>query len=214
MKIGTLGAGLVAQSFALKAMAAGHEIVFSNRRGPETLTGLVGEFGPQAHAATLEEAARQEIVLLAVPWANVEDTLNSLPAWHGQILIDATNALTEGGAEDFGQDSSSEMIARLAPGARVVKAMNAMFMENFRKDPVIGDLRRAMFISGNDRSAASDVADLFEDLGFAPVLLGSLARGGRMQAVGATLAGHDLFLPWPAPRSFPAFNGEPAEETA
>ena len=33
-----------------------------------------------------------------------------------------------------------------------------------------------------------------------------------MQAVGATLAGHDVHLPWPAPREFPAFNGETPEK--
>ena len=64
-----------------------------------------------------------------------------------------------------------------------------------------------VFVSGDDPAAVRQTADLFEDLGFAPVYLGSLAKGGRMQAVGATLAGHDLHLPWPAPRSFPAFNG-------
>ena len=214
MKIGTLGAGLVAQSFAERAISTGHEIVFSNRRGPESLSDLARKFGPRAHAGTLEEAARQDVVLLAVPWANVEDTLKKLPAWRDQILIDATNALTETGLMDLGDDSSSEIVARLAPGARVVKAMNAVFMENFRKEPMVENFRRALFISSNHRAAASKVADLFEGFGFAPVLLGSLAKGGRMQAVGATLAGHDLFLPWPAARSFPSFNGEHAEETS
>ena len=212
MRIGTIGAGEVAQSFAKKALSAGHEIVFSNSRGPQSLTSLVEAFGPGASAGTLEDAARQAMVVLCVPWLKVEETLQSLPSWDGQILIDATNGLTDEGAIDFEGDSSSEIVARLAPGARVVKAMNSLFMENFKEDPVSGNFRRAVFVSSDDRSAANDVADLFESFGFAPVLLGSLRKGGRMQAVRATLAGHDLHLPWPAPRAFPAFNGEPPQD--
>jgi len=214
MKIGTLGAGVVAQSFAKKALLAGHEVVFSNSRGPESLAALVQKFGPGTSAGTPAQAARQAMVLLSVPWSKVEDTLQSLPSWDGEILIDATNGLTDEGTIDFGDDSSSESVARLAPGARVVKAMNSIFMENFAKDPVSGDFRRAILVSSDDRSAANDVADLFESFGFAPLLLGSLGKGGRMQAVRATIAGHDLHLPWPAPRDFPAFNGEPRQDAA
>ena len=213
MRIGTIGAGEVAQAFARKALSASHEVVFSNRRGPESLSPLVEAFGPGASAGTLEEAARQPMVVLCVPWLKVEKTLQALPRWTGQIVIDATNGLTEEGAVDFGDDSSSEIVARLTPGARVVKAMNSLFMENFKKDPVFDNFRRAVFVSSDDRSAADEVADLFESFGFAPVLLGSLSKGGRMQAVRATLAGHDLHLPWPAPREFPAFNGEPPRGT-
>lgn len=94
------------------------------------------------------------------------------------------------------------------PGARVVKALNASFMANFAKPPIVGGMRRVAFVSGDDRAAKTTVADLLESFGFAPVDLGSLRDGGRIQGVGAPIAGHDFFLPWPAPRSFPAFNGE------
>jgi hypothetical protein len=60
-------------------------------------------------------------------------------------------------------------------------------------------MRRALFISGDDPGAQNLVADLFESFGFAPILLGTLAQGGRIQAVGGPIAGHDFFLPWPAP---------------
>lgn len=208
MRIGTIGAGNVAQSFARKAVAAGHEVALSNRSGPRALAELVRELAPKVSVTTPEEAATHDIVLLAVPWLKAEASLRSLPAWRGQILIDATNGFGEHGVIDFGDDSSSERIARIAEGARVVKAINAMFMENFEQEPARDGLRRALFISGDDTAANAEIADLFESFGYAPILLGSLKTGGRMQAIGATLAGHDLYLPWPAPRSFPAFNGE------
>lgn len=165
-----------------------------------------------ASAGTVEDVLSHPVVLLALPWPRVESVLQTLPTWRGQILIDPTNAFLSGnpadGLVDFQNSSSSERVAALAPGARVVKALNTIFMSNFAKLPMIGTLRRAAFLSGDDQDAKATVADLLESFGFAPVDLGTLRDGGRIQAVGATVAGHDFFLPWPAPRSFPAFNGE------
>ena len=208
MNIGIIGAGQVAQAFARKAIGAGHAVVLSNRRGPDSLAALVEGLGPLANAATPEEAVENPVVLLAVPWPEVDAALGSLPTWHGQILIDATNGFEDGGLVDFDGGSSSETVASLTPGARVIKAMNSLFMANFALEPVSNDFRRVVFVSGDDSAAKTEVADLFESFGFASIDLGTLRQGGRIQAVGAPLAGHDFFLPWPAPRSFPAFNGE------
>ncbi len=125
----------MAQSFARKAVAAGHEVVLSNRSGPAALEDALAALGPSVSLATPEEAARNEIVLLAVPWLKAETTLRGLQDWNDQILIDATNSFGERGVIGYGDDSSSERIARIAAGARVVKAMNAIFMENFAQDP-------------------------------------------------------------------------------
>jgi len=214
MKIGTIGAGTVAQAFARKAIAAGHEVAFSNSRGPASLAAVVAAFGERASAVPAAEAVGNDVVLLAVPWPTVNAALDGLPRWRGQILIDTTNAFADGtpagGLADLHGGSSSERVASLAPGARVVKAMNALFMTNFATEPTDGRFRRAMFLSGDDPEANATVADLFESFGFAPVDLGRLANGGRIQSVGAPIAGHDFYLPWPAPRSFPAFNGAQA----
>lgn len=209
MRIGVLGAGEVAQAFARHALAAGHEVVLSNRRGPESLGTVVRALGPGAAAARADEAADLPLVLLAIPWLQVEACLRGL-SWRGQVLVDATNAFgPEGEVMDLGGRASSEVVASLAPGARVVKALNSLFMSNYGQERTAAGLRRVVFLSGDDRAAVAEAGDLFQGLGFAPVNLGSLAQGGRMQAVGSTLAGHDFHLPWPAPRSFPAFNGEP-----
>src|SRR6267142_3862109 len=80
-----------AQAFAKRALRAGHKVKLSNNRGPESLREIVNRLGPGAMAATKEEAAACEMVLLAVPWDNVPETLASLPKWKNQILIDGTN---------------------------------------------------------------------------------------------------------------------------
>jgi predicted dinucleotide-binding enzyme len=72
MKFGTIGAGAVALAFGREALARGHQVVLSNRRGPDALVDTVAELGRGASAASVEEAASLEYVLLAVPWRNVE----------------------------------------------------------------------------------------------------------------------------------------------
>src|SRR6266481_4191366 len=100
MEIGTIGAGAFAQAFAKRALKAGHKVKLSNSRGPDSLGEIVNQLGPGTMAATKEEAAACEMVLLAVPWDNVPETLASLPKWKNQILIDGTNPF-HGKAGDF-----------------------------------------------------------------------------------------------------------------
>src|SRR6185436_992613 len=100
MEIGTIGAGAFAQAFAKRALKAGHKIKLSNSRGPDSLREIVNQLGPGAMAATREEAAACEMVLLAVPWDNVLEILAGLPTWNNQILVDGTNPF-HGKAGDF-----------------------------------------------------------------------------------------------------------------
>jgi predicted dinucleotide-binding enzyme len=79
MEIGTIGAGAFAQAFAKQALKAGHKIKLSNSRGPDSLLKSVDQLGAGARAASKEEAAACEMVLLAVPWDYVPETLASLP---------------------------------------------------------------------------------------------------------------------------------------
>lgn len=123
MGIRIIGAGIVAPSLRAQGDRCG-PVVFSNGRGPESLSSLVERFGPQASAALAAIAAEERVVLPAVPWPNVEGVLRALPRWEGQILIDATNAFADGtpagGLVDCHGGSSSEHVASLAPGARVM----------------------------------------------------------------------------------------------
>ncbi len=135
MKFGTIGAGTVALAFGREALARGHEVVFSSRRGPDALVEKVAELGRGASAASVEEAASLDYVLLAVPWRNVESALKSLPAWNGRVLVDATNPFVETSPKlvlaNLGGKGASEVVAALAPGARIVKAFNSIVTDRF-----------------------------------------------------------------------------------
>jgi predicted dinucleotide-binding enzyme len=196
MDIGTIGAGDFAQAFARRALQAGHKVKLSNSRGPESMRQLVNRLGPGAIAATTEEAAACELVLLAVPWDNVPETLASLPKWKNQILIDGTNPF-HGQAGNFtpanvGNLSTSQFVAALAPGARVVKALNNMIVPNLEADPVLNGAKRVAFVSADDAGAKKRVETLLKAFGYSVVDLGNLRGGGLVQQAGGPLAGRDF----------------------
>ncbi len=196
MQIGTIGAGDLAQAVAKRAIKAGYEVKLSNSRGPESLREIVRKLGPGATAATREEAVACEMVLLAVPWDTVPETLASLPKWKNQILIDGTNPF-HGKAGDFtpadvGNLSTSQLVAALAPGARVVKTLNNMTVPNLEGDPVVNGARRVAFVSADDNGAKKQVQTLLEAFGYAVIDLGNLRDGGLIQQAGGPLAGRDI----------------------
>jgi len=198
MKIGTIGAGEVALAFAREALAQGHEVVLSSRRGPQALSSKVSELGRGASAAPVAEAANLDYVLLAVPWNNVEEALSGLPAWNGRALIDATNPFTQYSPKlvlaDLKGTGASEIVAGFAKGARIVKAFNSIVTVRFNEGPIKGNGRRVIFVSGDHEEPKAFVKDLITKFGFVAIDLGGLVTGGRMQQAGGPLAGLDLFV--------------------
>ena len=88
--IGFIGSGKIGGTVARLAVAAGHEVIMSNSRGPETLEGLVADLGPLASAATAQEAAEQgELVLVSIPLR----TYTAVPVepLTGKPVMDANN---------------------------------------------------------------------------------------------------------------------------
>ncbi|HEX5202289.1 MAG TPA: NAD(P)-binding domain-containing protein [Actinoplanes sp.] len=85
LTIGTIGAGRVAQTIARLALAAGHEVILSNSRGPESLTDLADHLGAGASTGTVNDAARADITVLAVGWDQVPAALGNGVDLSGRI---------------------------------------------------------------------------------------------------------------------------------
>ena len=194
MKIGILGAGGIGQAFAGHMARAGFEVILSNNHGPESLAATAKKLGGATRGGTREEAAQADVVLLSVPWQQWEAALSGLPPWNGRILIDATNAIKfpEFRPADLNGTTSSEVVASLAPGARVVKAMNTLAKEILASDPHQGEGQRVLFLSGDDKAAKKDVRGMLEKAGFAVIDLGGLRDGGKLQQFGGPLSGLNL----------------------
>ncbi|MEU4596499.1 NAD(P)-binding domain-containing protein [Nocardia sp. NPDC023988] len=192
MKIGMLGAGEVAQAIARHAIRHGHEVVLSNSRGPASLAPLVKDLGALATAATPAEAAVADLVVLAVPWPQIPDAVAGLPRLDKTVVIDTTNQFASLSPTpeiaDLGDLTGSEYVASLLPGARVVKAFNALYAQFIAPDPRHEAGRQVLFLAGDDADAKSTVRNLTSEFGFAPVDLGTLREGGRLIQLGGPLS--------------------------
>jgi len=183
-RVGIIGAGRIGQAMARTALRAGRSVAIANSRGPESLTSMVSALGDGVWAATVQQAAAAGIVVIAVPWPRVQQALEGLE-WSGQIVIDATNDFEP---SDLNGSTSSEVVADLVRGARVVKAANTLAAAVLGSDPQEAGGRRVIFLSGYDVDAKAEVISLFEDAGFFTIDLGALITGGAMQQLGAPLA--------------------------
>jgi predicted dinucleotide-binding enzyme len=185
MTIGIVGAGSIGAALARHLARANLAAILANHRGPESLAELVADIGGPIRAGTREEAAAQDMVIVAVNWPRLPDALGGLPDFAGRIVIDANNPLVppDFHPADLGDRLSSEVFTDYAPGARVVKAFNHLAAAVLAEDPHVAGGRRALFFAGADASAKAEVGKLIDRLGFSGIDLGSLNEGGRAISV-------------------------------
>jgi predicted dinucleotide-binding enzyme len=197
MKIGIIGSGHIGSTLAKHFAAAGHAVAVSNSRGPDTLRDLESELGGYGRAVTAEEAERfGEVVVVSVPFKSHAD----VPAdgLAGKIVIDTANYYPERDGHfaelDSDDRTSSEVLAEQLPGARIVKAFNAIQWTSLRDKAgeYVGDQRVGIPISGDDPQAKRVVAGLIDQIGFEAVDAGPLAQGGRKHQPGTDCYTADL----------------------
>ncbi|KEQ53902.1 NADPH-dependent F420 reductase [Sphingobium chlorophenolicum] len=181
MSIGILGAGAFGTELARNLSARGIPAVIANSRGPASLAALAEELAPHVRAVSFDEAARADIVILAVTWVKLANALQGLPHWGSRIVVDAANPDEVPSLKpvELNGRLSSEVVSDMLPGARVVKAFIDIEAEIFNEPAPAGG-RRVLFYSGNDAEAKRQVGDLMAQMGFYAVDLGSLAVGGSL----------------------------------
>jgi 8-hydroxy-5-deazaflavin:NADPH oxidoreductase len=184
--VGFIGSGMIGGTVARLSVAAGHRVVLSNSRGPQTLTGLVAELGPLAMAGTSEQAAEVgELIVVAVPvkafgdvpvrplaGKPVMDTCNYYPPRDGQIAEIDSGALT-----------SSGLLQRYLPEAHVVKAFNNIFFRHLASlaRPHGAADRSALPIAGDSAAAKAAVTEFLDSIGYDAVEAGTLADSWRQE---------------------------------
>jgi predicted dinucleotide-binding enzyme len=172
MRITIIGAGNVGQALGAAWRKAGHEVTYALRTTSGKSADGVTAVG--FRVVPLNQAASAEVILLAVPWGAVADALRDAGSLAGKIVIDATNPLTPGLELALGfADSAGETVARLAPGARVVKAFNTTGAENMAKAHAF-PAKPMMAVASDDAEAKTIVGKLAAALGFEAVDAGPL----------------------------------------
>ena len=182
MKIGIIGTGSMGKGLGLIWAGKNHEIMFGSR-DPVNAEKLANSSGQNVYGGTYEEAAQfGEVVVLAVPWSAVKESIEVVGDLNGKIIIDCTNAVAPhlGGLLLGHTTSAAERISEWAKGAKVVKAFNSLGAENLTRLQ-FGSHNASTFICGDDMDAKSIVRKLGEEIGFDVVDAGPLENARLLE---------------------------------
>jgi predicted dinucleotide-binding enzyme len=184
LTIGTIGTGRMAGTLGRIWAANGHRVMFGSR-DPAKARALAAETGHDAQGGSQTEAAVfGEVVLLATPWTGAQAAVQNLPL-DGKVLIDVTNPYHPDQGLLVGHTTSAaELIAARAPGARVIKAFNAIHFTNL-DHPDFDGQKPAVFYCGDDPHAKGIVRELIEATGCTPVNVGPLRRARYLEPLAA-----------------------------
>lgn len=184
--IGFVGTGPINSTLARFAIQAGFTAVVSNSRGPESLSEVVANLGPQARAATVEEVAQaSDIVVVSIP-LHFYDQLPA-EAFVGKVVVDTMNYYPQRcGRIDVIEDrtlTTSEMVQQHLQEARVVKALYSLDMFHLDNGPrPTNDPERwALPVAGDHADAKAAVSQFMDAIGFDAVDCGDLADSWRIQ---------------------------------
>jgi 8-hydroxy-5-deazaflavin:NADPH oxidoreductase len=190
--VGFIGSGQIGSAIARLAIEAGHQVVLSNSRGPETLADTAADLGPRASAATSGEAAAAgDIVVVTVPVKAFPDVPAAPLA--GKTVIDTCNYGPERDGHipelDGKSLTSSELLLRYIPDAMPVKAFNNIFFKHLLSLACpAGAADRSYLPIAGDSAAKAAVTEFIDSLGYSVVDAGPLADSWR-QATGTPVWG-------------------------
>jgi len=195
MKIGMVGAGRESGALGALFVKAGHPVMFSSRN-PENLKSLVAGLGPLAQAGTVAEAiAFGDVVLIVIPYAAMEQIGQAHAGALAQkvLVMDVSNPIARRDGEDFvksvgAQGGPGLMTAKFLPGARVVRAFNAIGAGRLAELAQRAGNPVGVPIAGDDSQAIAVAQSLIREIGFEPVLVGGLDKG-KYLVPGTPLAG-------------------------
>jgi predicted dinucleotide-binding enzyme len=183
---GIIGAGNIGSHVARALTARGYDVVIANSRGPETLADLVAELGPNARAATAQEAAEAaDVAVVTVPmraYANVP-----VAPLAGKIVLDTNNYYWERDGHipelDRGEATTSGLLQAHLPQSKVVKAFNQITAAEITTTgaPAGTPRRRALGTASDFPEAVEFVTRLYDELGFDTVSAGPLDESWRLE---------------------------------
>jgi predicted dinucleotide-binding enzyme len=184
--IGLIGSGNIGSAIARGLTKAGHDVVLSNSRGPETLQELVAELGPRARAATAREAAEAgEVVVVTIPLKNYREV--PVEPLRGKVVIDTNNYYFERDGQiaelDNGSTTVSQLLQDHLPESHVVKGFNNIYSEFIGSlaRPAGDPERSVLLIAGDDEGAKQTVSGLVDEIGFDAYDAGPLAESWRFE---------------------------------
>lgn len=185
MNIAFLGYGQVGAPLADHLQRLGHQVTLAanDPRSERLKTALAKN--PNLDVAAPREAVRQaEVVFLATPFQANQAAIEAVAdEMRGKILIDCTNPVGANLSHGLHSlESGSELIQRMAPEAKVVKAFTIYGFENFEDTSYPGyNVKPVMMYCGNDMDAKKVVGELIAELGWSPLDVGGLEQALHLE---------------------------------
>lgn len=182
MQIAVIGHGNMGSGIAKRAVAAGYTVVVAGHN-PANAQKVAAEVG--ARSAGIAEAVKgAELIILATPFGAAAEILAAAGDLNGRIVIDISNPVKPdfSGLSIGHTTSAAEEIAKLAKGARVIKAFNTVFAQLFAQ-PELKGKKVSVFIAGDDAAAKTTVREFVEKLGFEAIDAGGLGSARLLEPV-------------------------------
>jgi predicted dinucleotide-binding enzyme len=160
MTYAIIGSGAIGTALITHFSSKSIPVKVANSRGAASLDAIATKSGGTVVPTEIDDALKQDIVILALPFTAVPELAKVREDWTGTIVVDATNAIKfpEFRPADLGGRLSSEIVAETLPGAKVVKAFNTLPAAVLAADPSEASGRRVVVLSGNDEDANRHVA--------------------------------------------------------
>jgi predicted dinucleotide-binding enzyme len=190
-RIGIIGSGNVGSAIGRSWIKSGHDVMFSSRNLDHDKK-LAAELGPKARAGSPAEAAAfGDAILIAVPYGALPELGKSLGgALNGKVVIDACNPFPgrDGEIATRAREKGAGLTtAELLPGARIVRAFNAIGAARMGA-AIESPGKIGMPFAADEEKAIARASELIRDVGFEPVLVGGLDMGKYLMP-GTPLAG-------------------------
>jgi 8-hydroxy-5-deazaflavin:NADPH oxidoreductase len=171
VKVAIIGTGRMGRGFAT-ALAPKHQVTVGSR-DPNRGRQVASVTGAARGANYAEAAADAEVVILAVPWPAMDDTLGQLGGLDQTVVVDVSWPSRKSEREALKGSSTAEQIQQRLPRARVVKGWNHVHAQHLTA-PEVDGIAASVLLAGDDPAAKQTVFALAADMGFHPVDIGPL----------------------------------------
>ncbi len=188
MQVTIIGNGNMSKGIATRLAAGGHKVTIHAKdeaKGAE----LVNYLKAANSAADVQSVAigqpADEVVILATPYTETSNIASQYDGFDGKTVIDITNPVdfdTFQLIPEAGQSGAQE-VAKLIPGAKVVKAFNINLAGALEAGEVDGK-SLDVFIAGDDQDAKSIVIELIKSSDMRPIDVGPLSNSRHLEGFG------------------------------
>ncbi|MDQ0754696.1 NADPH-dependent F420 reductase [Arthrobacter sp. B3I4] len=189
-----IGSGNMARAIGLRAVAAGRSLQILDRH-PENAAKLAAELGADTASGSLGDLPEGDLVVLALYFEPAKEVaMHYGDTLSGKTVIEISNPVNMETGDSLVVEpgtSAAEEVAKLLPGARVVKAFNTTFAGPLAEGAVKGT-QLDVLIASDSEPARNEVAAFAAKAGLRPLQVGALRHARELEGIQLLMIGLQL----------------------